>query len=112
MTKIAGSGSIDQRHGSADPDPDPPQNVMDPHHWLIVFSKAGFAYDWISFIADVGGWTGTLIGIRYALHVEKIDLNPFFLLKSFCFVCPLKLVSACYKENWNRSKHLFLFCIK
>ncbi len=32
MTKIAGSGSISQRHGSADPDPDPPQNVMDPQH--------------------------------------------------------------------------------
>ncbi len=30
--KIAGSGSISQRHGSADPDldPDPHQNVMDP----------------------------------------------------------------------------------
>ena len=27
-----GSGSISQRHGSADPDP--PQNVMDPQHWL------------------------------------------------------------------------------
>jgi hypothetical protein len=34
MTKIAGSGSISQKHGSADPDPDPdpPQNVMDPQH--------------------------------------------------------------------------------
>ncbi len=33
MTKIAesGSGSISQRHGSADPDP--LQNVMDPEHW-------------------------------------------------------------------------------
>ena len=30
MTKIAGSGFISQRHGS--PDPDPPQNVMDPQH--------------------------------------------------------------------------------
>jgi hypothetical protein len=31
-----GSGSISQRHGSADPDPDPDphQNVMDPQHWL------------------------------------------------------------------------------
>jgi hypothetical protein len=31
------SGSISQRHGSADPDPDPHQNVMDPQHhglWL------------------------------------------------------------------------------
>jgi hypothetical protein len=34
MTKIAGSGSgsISQRHGSADRDPDPHQNVMDPEH--------------------------------------------------------------------------------
>ncbi len=24
---------ISQRHGSADPDPDPHQNVMDPRHW-------------------------------------------------------------------------------
>jgi hypothetical protein len=39
-TKIAGfgsasgseSGSIGQRYGSADPDPDPPQNVMNPHN--------------------------------------------------------------------------------
>ncbi len=30
MRKIEGSGSISQRHGSADPDPH--QNVMDPQH--------------------------------------------------------------------------------
>jgi hypothetical protein len=33
MMKIEGSGSISQRHGSADPDPDPHQNDMDPQHW-------------------------------------------------------------------------------
>jgi hypothetical protein len=32
MTKIAGSGSISQRHRSVDPDPH--QNVMDPEHCL------------------------------------------------------------------------------
>jgi hypothetical protein len=34
MMKIegSGSGSISQRHGSVDPDPDPHQNVMDPQH--------------------------------------------------------------------------------
>jgi hypothetical protein len=45
MTKIAGSGSgsesgsepISQRHGSADPDP--PQNVIDPQHWIKVVNK-------------------------------------------------------------------------
>jgi hypothetical protein len=35
MMKIAGYGSISQRHGSADPDPY--QNVMDPQHRFIVF---------------------------------------------------------------------------
>jgi hypothetical protein len=36
MMKIEGSGSIRQRHGSADPDPDPHQNVMDPQHcWVL-----------------------------------------------------------------------------
>jgi hypothetical protein len=35
MANIAGSGSESGsiRHGSEDPDPDPPQNVMDPQHW-------------------------------------------------------------------------------
>jgi hypothetical protein len=42
MGKRAGSefasGSISQRHGSADPDPDPHQNVMDPQHCSVVSS--------------------------------------------------------------------------
>jgi hypothetical protein len=49
MPKIAGSGSINQRHGSADPDPDPDphQNVMDPQHWFkewgtVFLLKVGF----------------------------------------------------------------------
>jgi hypothetical protein len=29
------SGSIGQRHGSADPDPDPHRNVMDPQHCFL-----------------------------------------------------------------------------
>jgi hypothetical protein len=33
MTKI--SGSISQKHGSADPNPDPHQNVMDPQHCFL-----------------------------------------------------------------------------
>jgi hypothetical protein len=41
MVKLEGSGSISQRHGSADPDPH--QNVMDPQHcfvyYFIVFNR-------------------------------------------------------------------------
>jgi hypothetical protein len=36
--KIEGSGSINQRHGSADPDPDPHQNDMDPQHCQKVWN--------------------------------------------------------------------------
>ncbi len=32
-----GSESISQRHGSADPDPDPHQNVIDPEHSGVVW---------------------------------------------------------------------------
>ncbi len=31
------SGSISQKHGSADPDPDPHQNVMDPEHCFLLY---------------------------------------------------------------------------
>jgi hypothetical protein len=46
MTKIAGSGSISQRHGSADPDPDldPPQNVMDLQHCPVAYPSGPAAY--------------------------------------------------------------------
>ncbi len=37
MTKIAGYGSISQRHGSADLDPDPHSNIIDPEHCLFYF---------------------------------------------------------------------------
>jgi hypothetical protein len=42
MTKKAGSGSgyISQRHGSADPDPDPLQNVMDPEQCIFHIFQA------------------------------------------------------------------------
>ena len=52
MTKIARSGSISQRHGSADPDPDPPQNVMDPQHWLQVAKKHFFCTKRVFFSAS------------------------------------------------------------
>jgi hypothetical protein len=66
MTKIAGSGSasgsISQRHGSADPDPDPHQNAMDPEHCL-----EGVGVSW-GLMCDYGG-TGVL-GARYSVRVS------------------------------------------
>jgi hypothetical protein len=44
--KIEGSGSISQRHGSADPDPnpDPHQNVMDPQHGFKPYRSVDDAF--------------------------------------------------------------------
>ncbi len=39
MTKIVGSGSINQRHES--PDPDPYQNVTDPHQCIVGYPLSG-----------------------------------------------------------------------
>ncbi len=58
MKKIAisGSGSIGQRHGSADPDPDPHQNVMDPQHCLLPNSSVSSSSGDSSTI-----WRGSLL---------------------------------------------------
>jgi hypothetical protein len=50
--KIEGSGSISQRHGSADPDPDPHQNVMDPEHCFKVGTIS---------VSSLGGGGGIMI---------------------------------------------------
>jgi hypothetical protein len=46
MTKIAGSGSISQRHGSVDTDPNPHQNLMDPEHWIKILYLETFLFFW------------------------------------------------------------------
>jgi hypothetical protein len=44
----SGSGSISQRHGSADPDPH--QNVMDPQHWSYFYiSDSRYQYSIFQF---------------------------------------------------------------
>jgi hypothetical protein len=46
MTKIAGSGTISQRYGSADPDPY--KNVTDPQHWLK--GNLGALLIWLTYL--------------------------------------------------------------
>jgi hypothetical protein len=35
----AGSGSISQKYGPGNPDPDPHQNVTDPQHWKKICQR-------------------------------------------------------------------------
>ncbi len=43
LKKVVGSGSVNERYGS--PDPDPHQNVTDPEHW---FSEVLLPYKLVS----------------------------------------------------------------
>jgi hypothetical protein len=78
MRKIAGSGSIGQRHGSADPDPDPDthQNAMDPQHCLSRWS----ATEWSLCYQENG---------RLSSCLQWTDLSDWSLL--FCWISVLHL---------------------
>jgi hypothetical protein len=91
VTKIAGSGSgsTSQRHGSADLDPDPPQNVMDPQHWVQGLTCRGIEPGPPAWEASTlekshldslfAGYSELLLGLRLASH---IDLYTTFLFET------------------------------
>jgi len=59
MTKIVGSGNISQRHGSADPDPYPYQNAVDPQHcFQLAAAQAGSALKTFVVLGVGGGVAG------------------------------------------------------
>ncbi len=77
--KIEGSGSISQRHGSADPDPDPPQNVMDPEHWLAAWyspatlrSRAGWTSCSVRACGPPGRAAAALCARWISLHTNGL----------------------------------------
>jgi hypothetical protein len=65
--KREGSGSISQRHGSADPDPH--QNVMDPQHRYNLFRLCGTAV-WCA-----GRWSGSHAVTSQLTCRPRISLN-------------------------------------
>jgi hypothetical protein len=73
VTKIAGSGSISQKHGSEDPDadPDPPQNVMDPEHWLQGWEGYWKTVNGVGRYRMIGGVLENLVGMRGLEEWEK-----------------------------------------
>jgi hypothetical protein len=96
MTKIAGSGSetgsISQRHGSTDPDPDPHQNVMDPEHWFkavrfhmnLFYIKKGFYSRTETGEREIEGKTAHImnaVGNRTCLAVCPAPLPPSNLIR-------------------------------
>ncbi len=75
MTKIAGSGSesgsFSQRHGSEDPDPDPPQNDMDPQHWFFV-TRSG-CRDMALQRSAISGQKGRGVGAKILMFAQTFS---------------------------------------
>jgi hypothetical protein len=80
MTKIEGSGSISQRHGSADPDP--PQNVMDPQHCYQDTEKArdeSVYYALMFGLLGLGSTVATFLqGLMFGISGKTLLLGIFF----------------------------------
>jgi hypothetical protein len=72
MTKIAGSGSgsISQRHGSADPDPH--QNVIDPEHCKI---HCPYQPEGIAWTNSYRVWTEATFQLREIRNHNKDDFS-------------------------------------
>jgi hypothetical protein len=88
MTKIAGSGSISQRHGSADLDLDPHQNVMDPQH-------RGTACYWAAYLMSVcvGHYGSGKLNKNVRFKSPPPPTKVFYFLflgggfSNYCFIC-------------------------
>jgi hypothetical protein len=88
MTKKAGSGSasgsasISKRHGSEDPNPDadPHQNVMDPHHWSHSPEVVGRAKVQLSalIVGDDPGEHGVLIEVVVGPARDRVQEHEVF----------------------------------
>ncbi len=74
MRKTAGSGSasgsISQRYGSADTDPDSHQNFMDPEHWFSVFFTLKLSRKQVLFCITRYIWLKDTDSARSALDAD------------------------------------------
>jgi hypothetical protein len=53
---------------------------------ITFYVQAYFSYDWISLTADIGGWTGTLIGFRYYLILQSTRDKVMMLIRTSLLV--------------------------
>jgi hypothetical protein len=70
MTKIVGSGSISQRHGFADSDPDPHQNVMVPQHCKWHNNRLKDQYRYL--LQEGEGGCCSLSCLKFSLYIYNI----------------------------------------
>jgi hypothetical protein len=88
MMKIAGSGSISQKHGSADPDPD--QNVTDPQHCFFQPGQEDTIFE-NNVFSNLKAIIPALITMTHRLYIvlcwkalHKVPIRVGFGPKRFC----------------------------
>ncbi len=96
-----GSGSISQRYGCADPDPDPHQNVMVPQHWFYV-SKSLVVGQVVSSSTDQDNSTSS----------DSTGVSCFFTVKHDSFRLSSNIGNVCKLPaafRYLRTLHFSLF---
>ncbi len=112
MMKIEGSesGSISQRHGSADPEPDlnPHQSVMDPQHWLKAWQfVVGYLGPWLtslacSYLCNCVFFRSSLryLGCTEYQELSKVCSTVSTLVPTSIFALPLQF--RLLKQGWKK----------
>jgi hypothetical protein len=90
----AGSESISQRHGSADPDPQ--QNVMDPQPWWQQLSK----YGTIRYVSECGSGSSSQF-VRNEIIKYHREKSKFFVTFSK-EIAAFSAVQNCFKKIQNQ----------
>ncbi len=95
-----------QRHGSVDPDPDPPQNVMDPQHCFMDTVPFGTVpYLLLEFLLSV-----SVLRIRDVYFGSQIRIfsipDPGFASKSFSILTPKKRFPSSLKYDPGYSSRI------
>ncbi len=133
LMKIEGSGSISQRHGSADPDQDAHQNVMDPQHWFLGkyrlnclgnrvccftlikqsrFTRPTIVIEILNEKLDNDGGCG--LNLYFNCSVICTWMSPFMLLSlgRACWTMPLLLVSLVFPKQQSCGSGMICFRIR
>ncbi len=107
----SGSGSISQRYGSGDSDPDPYQNVTDPQHCFFKLLTC-WPFD-MQLLNDRLLFCLQLRHVYFNIFtVRPVDLLTFDLVAIFVCACRLLFYMSTFNGNWTfGSCNLLIFCL-
>jgi hypothetical protein len=95
--KMAGSGSVSHRHGSADPDPH--QNLVDPQHLLSYLHTYRHTAIVVLSFHVVSAVVVCCTGFFIMVPLEQFSCYPFSFLDFLnCYICYIMSSLSCYPK--------------